>query len=272
MRYYYLWGVLVVYVGLGFWFLEICGDPWVLKRPLGFQVSLIGLVLVFFDVFSIGVVGARAPIDFKSYAMRNGDYPPGTAIAGITWDSHLTDLRVVMTNPTDDDYENLDVAVQPDKWTYKAGLLNSPGCDLSAIGGNTVFVVVNSKGGATKITGTRVGTGFDAQDNAGDVFTALATESGYRLRCLKLPARFTVQIVFAVVSVQSELLRKISPPARGLAPGKWGMGFAELAGPKSQFELLDPRPSPLVVQLSGSYTRKLKPFRIARIVPVDAGN
>jgi len=272
MRYYFSWGVLVVYVGLLFMLYEVCVEPLLLKRPLPIQIGLIAFVLLFFDVFTIGIVAAQAPISFQSYAMRNGDYPAGTTIAGIAWDSHLTDLRVAFTNPTDEDYENLDVAVQPDKWTYRAALLNSPGCDLLQMGGNTVSVVVSGKGGATSITSTRVGAGFDFQDNVGDVFTPLATELGYRIRCTKLPAHFTVQIVFAVVSIDPELVKAISPVGKKPDPGKWGVGFAELHGPKSGFDILDVRPFPSLVQLSGGYTRKLKPFSIAKTIAVDNGN
>ena len=272
MHYYYFGGVLIVYVGFLFLLYEVCVEPWLLKRPLPIQVFLIAVVLLLCDVFSIGIVGAQAPISFQSYAMRKGDYPPGTAIAGIAWDSHLTDLRVTLTNPTDDDYENLDVAVQPDKWTYKAGLLSSPECDLLQMGGDTVSVVRSGKGGATSFTSIRVGTGFDFQDNVGDVFIQLATELGYRVRCTKLPAHFTVQIVLAVVSVDPELLKKVGPAGKKFGPGEWGLGYAELHGPKSEFDVLDVRPSPSVVQLSGKYIRKLKPFAITETVAVVNGN
>jgi hypothetical protein len=272
MRYYYSWGVLIVYVGILFLLYEVCVEPWLLKRPLPIQVCLIAVVLLLCDVFSIGIVGAQAPINFQSYAMRKGDYSPGTTIAGIAWDSHLTDLRVTLTNPTNDDYENLDVAVQPDKWTYKAGLLNSPGCDLLQMGGDTVSIVRSAKGGATSITSIRVGTGFDFQDNVGDVFIPLATKLGYRVRCTKLSAHFTVQIVFAVVSVYPELLKETGAVGKKLDPGNWGMGYAELHGAKSEFDVLDVRPSPSVVQLSGEYIRKLKPFTITETVAVDNGN
>jgi hypothetical protein len=270
-RYYHL-GVLVVFIGFGIWLWEACVDPWVLNRSLQFQISLIVLVLLWIDIFCIGVVGIQAPIAFQSYAMRNGYYPPNTNIAGIIWDSRLTDLRVVITNPIDDDYENLDVKVQPDRWTYRAALLNNPGCDLSPMGGNTISSAVNAKGGATTITSTRIGTGFDFQDNVGDVFTVLATEHGYRLRCTTLPAHYTIQLVFAIVSVQSELLRKIGLPHNEIAQGKSGMTIAEIAGTKSSFDILGIRPSPSIVVLDGSYTRKFKPFKIAKTLSVADGN
>jgi hypothetical protein len=267
MRWNYVLGISLTYLGLVFLILRVCVDPWVLSHSLRFQVCLVALVFLLFGGFAIFVVGAQAPIVFQSYAMKKGEYPPGTSIAGITWDSHLTDLRVAITNPTDDDYENLDVEVQPDKWTYKAALSNSPGCDLVPMGGNLVSFSMNIKGGATSITATRVGTSFDAQDNSGDIFTTLATESGYRLRCAKMSARFTVQIVFAVVALGPSLV----PPPDG-PKGSWGFTAEELAGVHSVFELLGPRPSPSLVRLNGRYIRNLKPFKIAKTIHVEDGN
>jgi hypothetical protein len=271
MHYYYFWGVAVIYIGFLFLLFEVCADPWVLNCSLTMQIVLIAFVLLFVDIFSIGVVAAQAPITFQSYAMRNGDYSPGVTIAGMAWDSHFTDLRVVLTNPTDDDYENLDIDVQPDQWTYKAALLDSPGCDLSPLGGNMVSVAT-TKGGATSVTTTPVGPGFDAHDNAGGVFAVMATEFGYRIRCAKLSQHLTAKIVFAVVRISPELLRQIGISTNGLSPGKKGVEIAELAGVKSPFDILGSKPLPLTVQLSGVYTRKFKPFKITTIVVVGNGD
>jgi hypothetical protein len=80
------------------------------------------------------VVAKRAPLNFQSYALRNADYPPNTTIAGIEWDFHLLEIHVAVNNPTDSDYENLDVGMQPDVWSHKAGLLTTDNeCHVSAM-------------------------------------------------------------------------------------------------------------------------------------------
>jgi hypothetical protein len=265
MRYYFWLGVLVVYVGIAALIWEVCVEPELTKRSIWIQVVGIGLVFALFDLFTIGVVAARAPIAFYSYAMRKGDYPAGTVIGGITWDPHLTDLRVAVTNPSDDDYQDLDLAVQPDKWSYKAAIVTSPsGCDLTPIGGNTVFLARNGKGGSTTVTMTPIGTGFDAHDNQGNLYTSLATESGYRLRCGKFPAHFSVQIVFAVVTVRPDLLPKQSNFS--------GTYMTELTPTKSDFDLLDRRPSPSVVLMRGSFIRVLKRYSITGTINIKDGN
>lgn len=266
LRLSYLWGVIIVYIGLSSLLLEVCTDPWALKRSLRLQVGLVGFVILLFGAFSTGVVAARAPINFLSYAMKNGENQ--TTIAGIAWDSHLMDLRVVVTNPSEDDYENLDVSIQPDKWTYKAALLtNDNECKLSPMPWTkTASVVLSSKGGATRITGMNSGTTFEARDNAGDEYVPLITESGYRVRCTKLPAQVSVEVVFALATVHPELAEKVPMP-------KAGIGFAEFANHvDSFFELLGPRPIPSTVQLKGRYLRNIKPFKIESTIPVIDGN
>jgi hypothetical protein len=130
---------------------------------------------------------------------------------------------------------------------------------------------MNLKGGATSITRTRVGAGFDFQDNAGDVFTTLVTEGGYRLMCSKLPAQYTVQVVFALATLDSKLIQTLRPP-RNPPPGKDLLSFAELAGLQSYFELFDSRPSPCSIHLKGRYAKGLKPFNFEATVTVQDGN
>jgi len=267
MRYYFWPGIAVVYVWFAVLIWEICFEPELIKRPVWIQVVGIGIVGVLFDIFTIGVVAARAPIDIYSYAMRSGNYSDGTDIGGITWNSHFTALTVAITNSTADDYTDLDLTVRPDKLTYKAVIFgDSAGCNLSSIGGNTIFTSI-TKGGATKVTMQHLGESFEAQDNVGDVFTPLATESGYRLRCGKFPGRFTIRIVFGLVAIHPDLIPKQLP-----APGKVGMSYVEIAGPKSGLDILDSRPSPSTVIVTGNYARKLKPYSIGCTIPVKDGN
>jgi hypothetical protein len=153
----YAVGTVMVYFGFLLCLLKCIKEPALVGYP-GWRVTLIIIVLGLAVVFSFSIVFMSAPLNFDSYAMRNGAYPAGTVIAGIPWDTHLTDLRVSITNPTNEDYRDVDLAVQPDKWNYKAAILEpDTGCQLNPMGGNSLLVVTNSKGGATKITMHRVG-------------------------------------------------------------------------------------------------------------------
>jgi hypothetical protein len=271
MPFYFWLGVVIVYTGLAALLSEIIFDPELLRRR--YQIQVLGIVVVFFlfDWFTIGVVGARAPIILYAYAMRKGDYPAGTIIGGISWDSHFTDLRVAITNPTDDTYEDIDLIVQADKWSYKAALLNTPpDCNLTPIGGETIFTARTRESGPLTVTTSRVGTGYDAHDSMGNVYTPLATESGYRLVCGKLPAHFTIQLVVAAVALGTLIIDLM--PTHPTDPGIWGTTIEEIAGATSPFDLLDARPSPSTVMIKGSYIKKVKPYSITRAVNVENGN
>jgi hypothetical protein len=96
------------------------------------------------------------------------------------------------------------------------------------------------------------------------------TEGGYRLRCAKFPAHFSVQIVFALASIDPDLLSRVSNN-KNLKPTEWGFGVAELL-PTNKFAILETRPSPLSVTIKGNYSRILKRYSIARTIPVGEGN
>jgi hypothetical protein len=119
MRVYFWPGVAVVYFGFAALIWEICVEPELVKRESS-RSQLIALAIVFalLDLFTIGIVAASAPIKFYSYAMEKGDYASGTTIGGISWDSHFTDLRIAITNLSNEDYQDSDIELQPDTWTY----------------------------------------------------------------------------------------------------------------------------------------------------------
>jgi hypothetical protein len=266
MRYYFWAGVIAFYVAFILLTWEICFEPELLKRPGWIQVALIGVALALFDLFTIGIVCARAPLEFFSYSMRKGDYAAGTIIGSITWDRHFTDLRVAITNLSGDDYGDFDVTLCPDEWTHKAAILdNASTCALNPVDGGTfVSFARAAKHGELAWKGMRVpGGGFVVNDSMGNAYTPLATRDGYRLRCGKLPAHSTVKIVFAVVSLGPSLL-----PAR--IPRTWGgLNEGQVSDP---FDLLDSRPAPSKIVVKGTYTRTMKPFSVMENIVVVDGN
>jgi hypothetical protein len=54
--------------------------------------------------------------------------------------------------------------------------------------------------------------------------------------------------------------------------GDWGMAVSEWAGVKSEFDILDVKPSPSRVNITGRYTRIMKPYSIKTTVAVENGN
>ncbi len=265
----YFVGMCAIYSGFILLLLEILLEPSLQEVTLQLQCCLFAIVLFFASWFTLAVVSPEAPLTIDSYAIATEEYPSENAIAGIPWNYHFTDLRVSITNPTDTDYHGVDLAVQPDRWNYKAAIVEKDsGCMVTSMGGNSVLVVPSGKGGATRITAHRVGENFQAEDNAGDVFEPFITEGGARLRCAQLPAHFTIQIVFALASVDQNLM---STMALRNKPGEWGLSMAEML-PMNKFDLLAPRPSTSQVTIKGNYGRGVKTFLMSRIVHVQNGN
>jgi hypothetical protein len=270
MRAYFWMGVAVVYVSLGLLVWDLCIDPLLIKGRAWIQIVGIGIVFVLFDLITIGIVGANAPITFNSYALRSGNYSDGIDIGGIPWNSHFTNLTVAVVNPSDDDYSDMDIAIVPDVWTYKAVVIgDNSQCKLVSIGGNTILTTI-TKGGGRKMTLHRLGDKFEAEDEMGDVFTPLATNGGYRLICSKFPTRFTIKLVFATVAINQDVLR--TSPKPNLKTGEWGGAFSEWSGVKSEFDMLGIRPSPSRVAITGKYVKIMKPYSISTTVGVENGN
>lgn len=235
MRIYFWPGVAVVYISLGLLILDVCIDPLLIKGRAWIQIVGIGVVGVLFDLITIGIVGANAPLTFNSYALRNGNYSDGVDIGGIAWNSHFTNLSVAVVNPSGDDYSDVDIAIIPNVWAYKAVIMSDNSqCKLVSIGGNAMLTTV-TKGGGRKMTMHRFGDKLEAEDEMGDVFTPLATDGGYRLICAKFPRRFTIKVVFATVAVNPDVVR--AAPTPNLKPGEWGGTFSEWSGMKSQFDM-----------------------------------
>src|SRR4029077_17201888 len=125
----------------------------------------------------------------------------------ISWNSHFTDLRLAITNPTSDDYQRLDLSLIPDKWVHKAGILDGPPeFALSTIEGNVIGFAKEPIKTSTHhtFTGIRTGSSFEMYDNVGNVYVPLAS-TGYRLRCATVPSHSTIKIVFALVQLRSDL-------------------------------------------------------------------
>lgn len=267
---YYPLGAGLVGLGLFITYLEVVFEPWIVRHTsLRVHCLLMAASLVPLGWFMVSVLSKSAPLSFDSYAIRTDEFSSDGEIARIQWDSHFTDLRVSITNPSEDDYHDVDLVIQPDRWNYKANIFDeNTGCLLTPIGGKTVLIVPSAKGGATRITAHRVGEGFQAEDNSGDVFEPFIEEGGYRLRCAKFPAHFTVQIVFALATGDQKLMSHSMPSQ--LKPGEWGFDVSEIK-PISKFELLEPRPTTSQVEIRGRYGSGFKSFSITHEVFVADG-
>lgn len=236
-------------------------------------VRLVGVCLVIAGSvwFTRTVVFAKAPIEFVSYSMLKGDYSPETSIARIKWDSHLTELRFAITSPTELDYSDLDITKEPDEWVYQSALDNRlNGCELIRVDGRQfISTATNRKSGDLAIKAAAVGRSFDPHASNNNSYSLLASHDGYRVRCAKLPGKFTLRIVFAAVTLRPALASQFSEPP---APGTSRFFAVEVAGANSDFDLFGQKANPQLVNLRGNYARRWKPFSISSQIKVSDGN
>ncbi len=271
MRVYFWPGIAAVYISMVLLVWAFCFDPLFVKGRLGVQIVGIGLVVILFDVVTIGIVGASAPLELYSYAMRKGNQADGVDVGGIKWNSHFTELRIAVTNPSDEDYRDLDVILQPDRWTYEAVILNRPStCDLTPIADMKLAVGKAKQTGTMNLTITRSGNEVDVHDTQGNEYTTVAYPQGYRLLCSRLPANYTLQTVFALVAAKPDILEKTKLPT--VPQGGVGGAMSEWPDMKSQFDFFDVRPFPLSASIKGKYGKNLKTYSIAKTIKVGDGD
>jgi hypothetical protein len=189
-------------------------------------------------------------------------------VGGIEWNPHFTDLRVSITNPTGRDYEKIDFLIYPDSFFYKAAIIDMPhDCEMTALLGSKRMVasmVVNGKGGPTTFTTIRTGEIVDFRDTAGNVYIAIASDGGYRLRCQTIPSHSTIQIVFALVNANFSVKK---PP-----PGWTSMQANVVTGIESVFDFLGEKPNAKRVIVQGSYQLGKQPFSLKCISTVWHGS
>jgi len=205
-----------------------------------------------------------------AYSMRQGNYLNRTVISGITWDEHLTELRVAISNPTDDSYQHIDVIIHPDAWVHQATVITEcSSCKLSRVGGKkTISVAHNSRTGKPSMTATPVGDDLEVHDSIGNVYTTVASDSGYRVVCETLPSHSTVSVRFALVNVPTTSLARPSSPS----PDAWSIVAAEAPPGTSDFYVFGSRPCPSVVTINGTYMRNIKPhYVVNKKIPVVDG-
>jgi hypothetical protein len=262
----YHWTVALIYCLFGVSLIELFREPSLKGWPRNLGATLVVIVAVWFTVVS---PLSKAPLEALAYTTP-GDHPAGTVIGDISWNSHFTDLRVAITNSSPDDYHHLNMLLKPDVWTYRATMAEpSSDCELIRVEGQTdMRAVSNGKGGATEIKLVFNGTGYEAYDNAGDIFTTFASEGGYTLRCTNFPSKYTVHLAFALVDISP-----FSSHPNGLLQETYGnvgmrggknetMKFTEVSSP-NPLDVLGPKPSPKKLSLSGSYSKGVKPYSIS---------
>ena len=104
-------GVAFIYAG----FLLLAIDVWLepgLQRSLLWRIGIVTILLLFTTAFSLGIVFVKAPLDVSAFVTA-AEYPTGTSIAGIPWKPQFTELQVRIDNPSDRNYEDVNLLIRP---------------------------------------------------------------------------------------------------------------------------------------------------------------
>jgi hypothetical protein len=201
MPYFFRVGVGLIYGGAALLCIELAFQ----RFNSWMRVCGIFIVLVAAGGFTRGVVLKPAPVVVRS-EMVPEPYAEGVVLWGIKWSSDLRDLRVTIENPSDDDYENIDVTVRPDfpdtPIIAIGQVSNIPGVTFMS----TELQAWQPSAGPPIIrfdstTGHTVGDNwrFSARKTDGGSFTPLQPfPNHYRFRCEKLPHRETLEVSIAI--------------------------------------------------------------------------
>jgi hypothetical protein len=178
-------GVVLVYAAL----LVILVDLWFQEKlPRKWKIVGSAIVLAGAAAFSWKIVLVQAPLEVAALVTK-AEYPPGATIYGVPWKKEFTDLEMRVINPSDHDYDDINLLIRP----------TEPIASIQQV--------------VTNVSGVY----FTDQHNLGEVkaadlkpfgralavpLTLLATDAGYVMHCPRLPGRTSIQILIALADIK----------------------------------------------------------------------
>ncbi len=262
----YFWlAVFFIYGGLVLLGLDLWYEPELKQK---FKLVGEGVILVGIVMFSWQVVFVSLPLKLISQTPKF-EIPSGTNISGITWLPMYSELDVIINNPSDGDYTDLNVIVKPDY----------PVAQIAQMGnlGGVSFEDTNGT--------TFRGTIENLQTTLAISITLIATDAGYRIHCDRIPPQASLRLVMALVDIRqgsnprnsaerqrmSQILNEAEAKDLFLqqtlqqkdgSESHYWYGSVES---RSQF---DPRPRPKKLHVFGSYIAKNRPLHVDEHVDI----
>jgi hypothetical protein len=218
-------GVIVVYFGLGFFLvaaIKLRGIS--TRKQLYFSIGSLFFILGF-----SWIVFRPSPLQITMYLAGSG-YKSGE-MGGINWEPEFGDLRITIENPTDRDYSDLNLSLNPGGHPYQVIKMvettTAPKVEFYAEDPQAPIISLGTPSGNIPII------------PSGDRPAPL-----YRIRCDKLPRHSKVEIVAAIA--------RFNPP---------------LPGPTLPPKLLAPFVSPKEITLVGQFNDFYKPIKATKTYP-----
>lgn len=195
-------GVGFIYLGAIILAADIYSQPWNWKWKLAVMLMPILIVLL----VSIWI-SESAPLNIQMIR-HYGNYKEDEVIGGITWKDQYSELLVLFSNLSSDDYHDFDAFIVTDLGVAGTGWIEgAPTCVMRIPGPHVTEVRVKGK---------------DAAGNPTEqLMSRLALTGPYHLHCDKLLRHDTIQIVFALVNIgQPPEKPDVTKPESLLGPKK----------------------------------------------------
>jgi hypothetical protein len=179
---YFWWSSGLIYTGLLLIGVDLYFEPWFAERWPRRTIG-ISTVALLISLFSFGVVFTPAPL-IASVDTITVPHFPGSSFGGIRWTEKMTDVRVLISNDTDQNYQDVDITVGIDKQIIVGvGQLQSlPECHLSPAVEAQVSATLTDSTGSHLI--------FPPSGRSLGV--------GYRIVCKSFPSHTGIALVIAV--------------------------------------------------------------------------
>ena len=179
--------VSLVYGGLLLFGIDLYFEPEFKRRS-----KWIGeiVILCFIGVFSVKYVFVSAPINVL-YVFSAQEYVSGVPINGIAWRPVFSELDVIVNNPTDDNYDDVNILIRPDHpiATIKQ-LSNLADVSFEDYFGVTDTIMIQEVG------------------KPATPMTLLATNAGYKVHCGRIPPKSSLRLVMALVDFKPAGFKK----------------------------------------------------------------
>lgn len=182
--------------------MEVCLEPFFQRRKW-IRICMVGVLVGAFVWFNIGFVFTPAPLLTRCGTV-SGFYPEGTVLSGIRWNPDLRDLRIMIENPSEEDYHDVDVTVRPD---FPNVFITAIG-ETSNLGATFVTTELQAWQDVNGVpvvkfestTGHTLNDGWKFADDPrrGMTMPRMVIPNHYRIRCATLPHRATLEVALAV--------------------------------------------------------------------------
>ena len=176
--------------------------------------------------------------------------PAGSSVGGILWQSKFGELKIAISNTTSIDYQNIDLVITPDVPATAAGQMTElPGVSIWRNEEPKVTPEIIDGGLRTAIP-----------------LVPIASDLGYRVRCVLLPTKSRLEVVLAVVTMYDR-------PSTDDVDKLLKIDFSDgrkfwMAHPNHTINIFGPTPIPRLVMVKGRYTAQQREYELSETLSV----